>query len=197
MPDSIPDVIDTLAGIAPGSPLDAIRAGRPQARLHAQTSYRALFAPDPPGGVTTAERFAIASFVAGLHGQAETVQFYAAQLAETGMALHDAIQAELPRAAGSGPYGSYPEGPLTAENTPGPEYRVDAPHRAALGRLAAALEHAHMLVLHPRDSSASRLQALLDAGWHTDDIVTISQLVAFLSFQIRVIAGLRTLAATA
>jgi hypothetical protein len=35
----MPDVIDTLAGIAPGSPLDAVRAQRPQARLHAQASY--------------------------------------------------------------------------------------------------------------------------------------------------------------
>lgn len=197
MPDSIPDVIDTLVGIAPGSRLDAIRAGRPQARLHAQNSYRALFAPDFPGGVTTAERFAIASFVAALHGQPETALFYAARLAESGTALHDAIQAELPHATGSGPYGSYPDGLLTAENTPGAEYRLAEPGRAALGRLAAALEHAHMLVLYPRDATAARLQALLDAGWRTDDIVTISQLIAFLSFQIRVIAGLRTLSATA
>jgi uncharacterized protein YciW len=35
----------------------------------------------------------------------------------------------------------------------------------------------------------------VDAGWSTTDIVTLSQIVAFLSFQIRVIAGLRVLAA--
>ncbi len=39
------------------------------------------------------------------------------------------------------------------------------------------------------------MQALLDAGWSATDIVTLSQLVAFLSFQIRVVAGLRALAA--
>ena len=39
------DVIDTLVGITPGSPLDAIRARRPEARTHAQVSYRTLFAP--------------------------------------------------------------------------------------------------------------------------------------------------------
>ena len=38
------------------------------------------------------------------------------------------------------------------------------------------------------------LQALLDAGWSTTDIVTLSQIAAFLSFQIRVVAGLRALA---
>lgn len=37
------------------------------------------------------------------------------------------------------------------------------------------------------------LQALLDAGWSTTEIVTLSQLVAFLSFQIRVVVGLRVL----
>jgi uncharacterized protein YciW len=37
---------------------------------------------------------------------------------------------------------------------------------------------------------------MLDAGWTTDAVVTLSQLVAFLSFQIRVVAGLEVLAAT-
>jgi uncharacterized protein YciW len=53
-----------------------------------------------------------------------------------------------------------------------------------------------MLVFHPRDADAAALQALLDAGWSTDGIVTLSQLVAFLAFQIRAVAGLRALAGT-
>ena len=52
-----------------------------------------------------------------------------------------------------------------------------------------------MLVFHPRDADARSLQSLLDAGWSTTEIVTLSQLVAFLSFQIRVVAGLKVLAA--
>jgi uncharacterized protein YciW len=35
----------------------------------------------------------------------------------------------------------------------------------------------------------------LDAGWSTTGIVTLSQIVAFLSFQIRVIKGLKALGA--
>ena len=62
-------------------------------------------------------------------------------------------------------------------------------------RLAAALEHAHLLVFRPRDADPAALQALIGAGWSTDSIVTLSQLVAFLSFQIRAVAGLRALAA--
>ena len=72
-------MIDTLVGIAPGSALDAIRARRPEARTHAQASYRALFAPAAPGGVTAPERFAVGCFVAGLHGGAEIAAFYAAR----------------------------------------------------------------------------------------------------------------------
>jgi CMD domain protein len=191
------DVIDALVGIAPGSPLDAVRARRPEARAHAQASYRALFAPEAPGGVTAQERFAVGTFVTGLHGAAGIAAFYSAGLAASGPspALREAVGAAVAAARAHGPYGSYPAGPLSRENTAGPVYRVGAEARRALGpRLAAALEHMHVLVFHPRDADAVALQALLDAGWSTTDIVTLSQIAAFLSFQIRVVAGLRTLA---
>jgi CMD domain protein len=67
--------------------------------------------------------------------------------------------------------------------------------RRTLGaRLATAFDHAHLLVFHPRDAAPATLQSLLDAGWSTTDIVTLSQIIAFLSFQIRAAAGLRVLA---
>ena len=75
-------------------------------------------------------------------------------------------------------------------------YALDGALRTVLGdKLAAAFEQAHLLVFHPRDASPAGLQALLDAGWDNTDIVILSQLVAFLSFQIRVVLGLRTLQA--
>ncbi|MFI4998697.1 MAG: CMD domain protein [Reyranellales bacterium] len=191
------DVIDTLAGIAPGSRLDTIRTLRPEARKHAQMSYLGLFEPAHAGGVSAQERFAVASFVAGLHGRPETSTFYSKGLASCGAspALQAAVAACVAAAKTSGPYGSYPKGPLSVENTAGPIYRVAADTRPALGaRLAAAFEHVHMLVFHPRDAAPPSLQSVLDAGWSTTDVVTLSQLVAFLSFQIRVVAGLRTLA---
>ena len=197
MPGTDADVIDALVGIAPGSPLDAIRTRRPEARAHAQASYRALFAPEAPGGVSIQERVAVGSFVAGLHGDSATAPFYAARLAASGAAtaLRGAVESAIAQARTRGPYGSYPAGPLTRENTAGTAYAMDGDTRRALGpRLGAAFEHVHMLVFHPRDAAPGALQALLDAGWSTTDIVTLSQIVAFLSFQIRVVAGLRTLA---
>jgi len=197
MPGTDADVIDALVGIAPGSPLDAIRARRPEARTHAQATYRALFAPEVPGDVTAQERFAVGSFVTGLHGGAAMAAFYAAGLAASGAsaALREAVDAAIAEARAHGPYGSYPAGPLSRENTAGPVYRAGAETRRVLGpRLAAAFEHMHLLVFHPRDATPVALQALLDAGWSTTDIVTLSQIAAFLSFQIRVVAGLSILA---
>ncbi|MFN9473296.1 CMD domain protein [Acidovorax sp.] len=201
--DTTPDVIDLLTGIAPGDRLDTIRRHRLQARTHAQQSYLALFEPaaPQPGRFSLADRQAVAAFVAGLHQQPDATAFYNAGLAAEGArqaraGVPQAIAAEVVRGAARGPYGSYPPGPLSEEDTPGPAYRVGDAQRAVLGTpLSAALEHAHLLTFHPRDASPAALQALLDAGWRATEIVTLSQLVAFLAFQIRVVAGLRALAA--
>jgi len=122
------DVIDALVGITPGSPLDAIRARRPEARAHAQATYRALFAPEAPGNVTAQERFAVGGFVAGLHGATAVAVCYAARLAESGApaALKEAVDAAIAEARTSGPYGRYPAGPLSRDDTAGLSYRVGA-----------------------------------------------------------------------
>ncbi|MEQ1769914.1 MAG: CMD domain protein [Devosia sp.] len=186
-----PDVIDQLAGIAPGSALSRIRAQRPAALENAQKSYDALFNPAQPGTVLLEERFAIAYFVAGLHRTDAIAAFYREKLGYYARAgLVAAISAEIKRGETTGPYGAYPTGPLSAEDKAGLHFGPDAGHADVLGRLGAALVYAHLLVFRPRDASSAALQALLNSGWSTDDIVTLSQLVAFLSFQIRVVTEL-------
>ncbi len=194
------DVIDTLAGIKAGSALDKARDNRPEARKQAQASYDALFKPKSFGSFSALERCAVAAFVAGLHGREETRDFYGERLAEAGASpeLRVTVASEVVNGHSSGPYGSYPRGPLTLEDKEGMTYGIGASERHALGpRLSAAFEHTHMLVLHPRDAAPPSLQALLDAGWSTTDIVTLSQLVSFLSFQIRIVAGLKAITARA
>jgi CMD domain protein len=193
-----PDVIDQLTGARPGGAIDAIRAGRAQARTHSQQSYLALFENDlpPDAEFTPVQRFAVATFVALLHGQEQVARFYAEGLARHGAPreIVDAISAEAVSGAVSGPYGRYPEGALTAEDLAGLSFRVSEASAAVLGpRLSAALGQAHLLVFHPRDARAQDLQALLDAGWSATDIVTLSQLVSFLAFQLRVVVGLQHL----
>ncbi|WP_084299159.1 CMD domain protein [Bradyrhizobium sp. WSM1743] len=195
---STQDIIDTLAGIAPGSALDAIRGRRPQARENAQKSYLALFEPTDAGDFSLAERAAVAAFVTGLHGVSPVAAFYGEKLAASAdaAALVEPIKSEIERGKTSGPYGAFPAGPLSVDNEAGLIYRVSAERKPVLGpRLIAALEHAHLLVFHPRDAASADMKALLAAGWSTTGIVTFSQLVAFLSFQVRVVSGLRTLAA--
>jgi CMD domain protein len=193
------DIIDLLAGIDAGSPLDGIRAKRVQARENAQKSYLTLFEPAEFGDVSALERYAVASFVAGVHGEPNVTAFYLTKLAgiAQGPELVAALKAEVERGKTSGPYGAFPAGPLSAEDRPGLIYSVAPDHRRILGsKLAAALAHAHLLVFHPRDAAPVHMKALLDAGWTTTGIVTFSQLVAFLSFQVRNVAGLRTLGAS-
>ena len=189
----ITDVIDHLAGIQPGSPLDRLRGRRPAAREHAQRSYDALFSPWAEDEVTLVERDAVAAFVAGLHRDAAATRFYADRLTELAPGLLEAVESEIEAGGTTGPYGVYPgEGLLSPESDEGLRYRVRRPAEVGV-RLAAALEHAHLLVFRPREAGRESLDALTRAGWSATGVVTLSQLVAFLTFQIRVAAGLRHL----
>jgi len=193
------DIINVLAGIEPGSSLDGIRGRRLQARENAERSYLALFEPVDFGDVAATERYAVAAFVAGVHGEPTATDFYLSKLADAAdrSELVEALQAEIERAKTSGPYGAFPAGPLSVGDKAGLIYRVAPDRQRVLGeRLAAALEHAHLLVFRPRDATPAAMQALLTAGWSSTAIVTLSQLVAFLSFQVRTVAGLRTLGAS-
>ena len=192
------DVIDTLVGVTPGSPLDAVRDGRKVARTHAQKSYEVLLTPAEPGDFSIAERFAVAAYVAGLHRVEPTAGFYRTGLLEHGgVALAEAVAKAVEETLAEGPKGSYPPGPLSVEDTPAPSFAPSPAVAEALGpKLVAGFAHTHYLVFHPRDAAAERFAPLMAAGWSNDTIVSLSQLVSFLAFQIRVIAGLRVLAAT-
>lgn len=190
------DIIDLLAGIAPTDPLSAVRDQRPQVRENAQRSFEALLEPAAPGAFTPAERYAVAVFVARLHAFDAATAFYGDLLGDEAPALVDLVADAAAAGSASGPFGAYREPGLRAESTDGPRWTPEATQADALGpRLTAALVHAHLLVLRPREARAAALQALVDAGWDADEIVSLSQLVAFLTFQLRVAWGLRVLAA--
>ena len=190
------DIIDRLAAVRPGGSVDALRRHRPATRDNAQASYDALFTDPDESHATLAERAAVAQFVAILHDDEVAAAHYGALArASSGDAIADGVADVAATARTTGPYGEYPaDGPLVGDRAAGPRLRLDEASRERLGdRLAAALEHAHLLVFRPRESSVAVLAALADAGWSTDGIVTLSQLVSFLAFQLRVAAGLRLL----
>ncbi|MDA0263581.1 MAG: hypothetical protein O3A93_05570 [Chloroflexi bacterium] len=58
-------------------------------------------------------------------------------------------------------------------------------------RLKAMLRHTDLVTLDPKSAVASDVSALRAVGMNDPDIVRLSQLIAFVSYQIRVVAGLR------
>ena len=58
-------------------------------------------------------------------------------------------------------------------------------------RLAAILRHTDLVTTNVKAAAASDIAALTDAGVSEDDIVRLSELIAFVSYQIRLTVGLR------
>lgn len=58
-------------------------------------------------------------------------------------------------------------------------------------REAALIRHADLVACEPRNASGADVELLSKAGISGPDIVRLSELVAFVSYQIRVVAGLR------
>lgn len=191
-------LIDKLVGTVPGSHLDEVQDHRRIARENIENAYQALFVSPSQTHVSLTERHVIALFVSGLHQEPLLTTHYLErleQIADNPGLLHQAVKAEYERGQTEGPYGQYPAGSLSAEDKEGPVHRVTPENQTILGkRLVSALEHAHLLTFHPRDASSNDLALLIDAGWTVNGIVTISQLVSYLAFQVRVVTGLTQLA---
>lgn len=60
-------------------------------------------------------------------------------------------------------------------------------------RLAAIVRHIDLLTTHPRDAVKGDIDALRKAGVAEPDIVRLAELAAYVSFQVRFVAGLRLL----
>ncbi|WP_156231515.1 CMD domain protein [Corynebacterium occultum] len=174
------DIINLLSALPPGSDLAALRNRRPEAQVNAQCSFESLLEPVNPGTFSFGERYAVATYVAGVHRSANAGTFYAELLLDDAPAtLRDAVLAAVEQGLSSGPHGD------------GGVIRHDP--RALGHRLASALDVAHLMVFHPRDARPEMLGHLSAAGWSADDTVSLTQLVAFLSFQLRLIHGMQVL----
>lgn len=185
------DVINELVG----KPLK-IRSRRPITVAQVQKSYDALFLASEEQDFSLDERFAIATFVARLHGFDRAISFYDRELQKRQPQWSQIICKAADAAKSTGPFGFYPKGPLSKEDTIGKSWIAGHELKNSLGvKLACALTHAHLLVFHPRDCEKSNLDTLLQSGWNEKTLVTLSQLVAFLCFQIRLAEGLKVLTA--
>jgi CMD domain protein len=156
-------VIEALAGVASGSALATALAARAEIMRLSQASHDAVLVPQAPGGISWAERAALAQRMAHLNANAALAAHYAGYLARAG---------ESDRLAGVAHPGS-----AVASDT----------------RLAAIVAHVDLLTVAPREATRSHIEALKLAGLEEADIVRLSELAAFVNYQVRVIAGLRLL----
>jgi CMD domain protein len=159
------DVILQLAGVAPGSAAAETYAQRPEVVRRAQSSYAALLEPDDPAGLSLVERAQAALRVALRTPSAAGADLYRARLADLRAGAEAVAAVER-----------FPDGP------------------AAPPRLAAILRHADRLTTAPREATPAHLDELKAAGLGPAEIVTLAQLIAFVTFQVRVAAALRVLA---
>lgn len=165
-PASAPgDVIDRIVGLAPGSATHATRHRRDKVVAATQGSYDALFATDLPD-LPLAERLLVALYACRLTPAPELAAHYRGRLAEAG------ADAAAIAVAESG-----------------------QPADARDPRLAAILAFTRTLIENPVEGDRAALNTLPTAGLSTPAIVALSQLIAFLSYQVRLVAGLKAMKA--
>ncbi len=159
------DVIDTIVGLDASHPLYATRHARKKVVEATQGSYDLFFRPGD-AGLPLNERLLVALHASLLSGSAPLAQHYRDAL--TGQGADPAALAAVE--AGR---------------------ETDLP----ASRLREMLEFTRKLILKPIEGDEAALRRLKDAGMATPDIVTLAQLVAFLSYQIRLAAGLMAMKA--
>lgn len=159
------DLIDSVVGLTPDDALYATRHAREKVSAATQGSYELFFNPDAEG-LTIHERLLVAYYACVLSRAQGLGQHYRDALAQYGT---DSATVEA-----------------VAEN------QID---QVLPGRLEALMAFTRKLIEKPVEGDQAAVQALLSAGIAAPDIVTLAQLIAFLSYQIRLAAGLQAMQA--
>lgn len=163
------DVFEAIAPVAAGSAVAALRARRPDLTRFSRASYESLLEPGSVQGLTLRERHLVALRIALADRDDRLAAWYQERLTGHG-ATADTVAAVTGFPAESGD--------LTS-------------------REVALLRHTDLLTDRPTEADAEDIAALRLAGLSTLEIVTLSQLIAFVAFQVRVLATLRAFGETA
>ncbi|WP_234052891.1 MULTISPECIES: CMD domain protein [unclassified Xanthobacter] len=158
------DVIESVLGLTPSSPIPELRGLRPMLKHLSQTSYAAALEPEEPCNFSRAERAALAARMAAAWRCEELATHYRARMVAEGGGEAEAALAD-------------------------PAWSPPAP----AGRLAAVLRHADLVTLKPKSATRADIEALKASGLDERDIVALSGLIAFVNYQIVLVAGLRLL----
>ena len=157
------DVIDAAAAIRPDSALHALRRRRDKVTDATQGCYDELFGAPQDAGLRLTERLVVALDMCRAAGVQALATHYRDALA----------------AAGAGA----DEQAIAAEGTAVPRDP----------RLAEIMAFARAVGAEPHTTDRAALDRLQAVGLAPEDIVTLGQLVGFVSYQLRLVAGLAAL----
>ncbi|UOQ56649.1 hypothetical protein MUN78_13340 [Leucobacter allii] len=166
------DTLGTLAGLDREAS-ERLRGHRPAVTEAAEASLHALFdvpEDDEAPGLDRRLRLVAAARAAHVDGSDAVAAFYAEQLLEEADDVDAPGLAELVTGGADGEAG-----------------------RAAGRAERALLRHVDLLVQRPAAATSDDLDALAAAGWGVVEIVVLSQIVSFVTYQTRVVAGLAVL----
>lgn len=155
------DIIERLVAAPPGSDLEEAMQARAEILRLSQASHDAVVTPKDPGGFSHALRAALAERMARHNEDAALAAHYRACLETAGAT--DSLRAVA-----------------SIGSNPDPE-----------ARLAAVVRFTDLVTLRPRDAQRSDIEDLKQAGISEPDIVRLTELLAFVNYQVRVIAGFK------
>ncbi len=163
---TVPDVLNAILGVAESDPIVALRQRKPDLVTELQDYYLALFEPTPASAAALplGTRTLVAVRVASHTGSEAVVDWYGTLGRASGIS-----EAEIARSAD-----------------------IATPYEGD-DAVSAALRHTDLLTLRPADATAADLQALKDAGLTPAGVVSLSQTIAFVNYQLRLAAALRAL----
>lgn len=159
------DTIDRLAGLEQGSPTFTTRHEREKVALATQACEDLLLGNQLDSNLTQAERLVLAAEQARVSGLSTLEAEYRSR-AET---LGDAITPEL----------------RSILDQPGAQ--------TGNARLDAMLHFVRTLALNPAQSDQAALLAIPAAGLSLNDTVLLAQLIGFVSYQARLLAGVKAM----
>lgn len=160
------DVIDAILDVEPGSTIATLRAAKPVLAQQDQAYYRSIFEPTAESAeqLPVKDRALVAIRVASHTGSQQVVAWYADLARQNGASADELLRVEDLTNTWSTPT-----------------------------TLGAAIRHADLLTTAPSTAAAGDLQALKEAGLSPAGIVSLSQTIAFVSYQLRLVAVLRAL----
>ena len=149
------------AGVQPGSRLANVVAGRTDIMALTEATMEAVIAPTAPGGISSAERTALACRIARLNDEHVLAEYF-----EQRMPKSDPEMDQL-------------ADPSCVSN--------------GNGRLDALVRHVDLVTLSPKDATEEDIAALKRAAVPEPDVVRLTEIIAFVNYQVRVVSGLRLL----